>query len=657
MQDPKARYEELKKELAYHNRKYYEEDAPELEDDEYDRLYREYRELETRHPEWITEDSPSQKIGGSALNTFSPVHHTVPMESLQDVFSEEELYEFDRRIKDAVGSVVYSVEPKIDGLSVSLEYEDGRFIRGSTRGDGVTGEDVTQNLRTIRSIPERLIDPIPYLEVRGEVYMPHDSFLKLHRSQVEAGLNPPKNPRNAAAGSLRQKDPKITAQRGLDIFLFNIQQMQGNTVASHIESLEYLKKQGLQVLPFFTSCRSMEEAVKEVRRIGTLRGTLPFDIDGAVIKVDSLDLRHEMGSTAKYPKWAVAYKYPPEEKETELLDIEVRVGRTGVLTPTAVFRPVELAGTTVTRAVLHNEDFLKKLDLRIGDTVVVRKAGEIIPEIVRVKTHSNNPAYTLPRECPSCSAKVVREEGEAALRCVNPSCPAQLLRNLIHFASRDAMDIEGLGDVLTEQLVSTGLIHTPADLYRLTVQDLEQLDRMGQKSAQNLIDAIEKSKENDLWRLVFGLGIRLIGAKAAKLLTDHFPSIEALEQADRDTLSAIDGIGPRMAESVCDFFSLSETKELLRQFQSLGLNMTAQTKQQGTLFSGMTFVLTGTLPTLTRNEATAKIEEHGGKVSSSVSKKTTYVIAGSEAGSKLDKANRLGIPVLTESQFLDLLHE
>ncbi len=653
----KARYKELCELALYYNKRYYEDDDPAVTDYEYDMLMLEIKHYEHENPELVTADSPTQKVGGVALNTFEAVEHTVRMESLQDVFSEDELIAFDTRVREAVGEVSYSDEPKIDGLSVSLEYRDGAFERGSTRGDGNTGEDVSANLLTIRNVPKRIATDLPLLEVRGEVYMPRKSFDRLMEQQLAEGGKLPKNPRNAAAGSLRQKNPRIAAERGLDIFLFNIQQGEGLNIDSHIDSLNYLKSIGLNVLPFYKRCENIEQAIDEVRRIGQLRGQLDFDIDGAVIKVDSLPLRGKMGSTAKYPKWAVAYKYPPEEKATKLLDIEITVGRTGAVTPTAIFEPVQLAGTTVSRATLHNQDVINQLGVNTGDVVVVRKAGEIIPEIVSVQVKNSQQPFQLPMECPSCGAKLVRQEDEAVLRCVNPLCPALKIRSLIHFASRDAMDIEGLGEALVEQLSVAGVLSTAADIYTMTADDVSSLDRSGERSAQNLIAAIEKSKDNDLWRLIFGLGIRLIGAKAARLLEENFDSLEQIMCATKEQLIAIDGIGETMADSIIDYFAQPDSRSLINHLASSGLNTQSRRKgATGGNLSGRTFVLTGTLPTMGRSEATALIEAAGGKVSSSVSKKTDYVVAGEEAGSKLVKAQQLGVSVITEQQLIAMIN-
>ena len=653
--DAKKRIAELTELLKYHNARYYEDDSPEISDYEYDMLGRELRALEAEFPELLSSDSPTQRVGGAADRLFTPVKHAVKMESLLDAFSFEELEAFDKRVADSVGDVSYSVEPKIDGLSVSLEYSEGRFVRGSTRGDGETGEDVTANLLTVDSIPKE----IPFdgeLEVRGEVYMSRESFEALVKRQELLGEQPAKNPRNAAAGSLRQKNSKITAERKLDIFVFNVQRIEWNELSSHIESLNFLKKLGFSVLPTYKSCESIGEVIDEIKRIGDSRGDLPFDIDGAVVKVDTFALRDEMGSTAKYPKWAIAYKYPPEEKPTKLLSIEINVGRTGALTPTAVFEPIQLAGTTVSRAVLHNEDFIKEKGICLGDTIIVRKAGDIIPEVVSVGAHAETAIpFLMPHICPSCGGPVFREEGEAVLRCTNAECPAQMLRHLIHFTSRDAMDIEGLGPAVLEQLTEAELIKDITDLYELKIEDISSLDRMGEKSARNLISALHKSNENPLSRLVFALGIRHIGQKAAKLACDRFKTVDALFDATKEDFEAIDGFGSILAESIFEFFSLDSTKEMIDKLKNLGLNMTEPDNTIDNRFEGMTFVLTGTLPTYSRQEASEIIERYGGKTSSSVSKKTTYVLSGEASGSKLDKANALGIPVIDEAQFNDMI--
>lgn len=656
-QNAKLRAEQLRKELIYHSELYYNNDAPEIDDYSYDMLMNELKALEQQFPELITPDSPTQRVGGKASAKFSPVKHEVKMESLQDAFSYEELYAFDSRVRSAVNEkILYSIEPKIDGLSVSLEYKNGVFVRGSTRGDGETGEDITENLLTIKNVPKKLSGFNGDIEVRGEVYMPHSSFMEFVKTQELAGQPVPKNPRNAAAGSLRQKDAKITAKRKLDIFVFNIQKIDKASFNGHKESLDFIKSLGFNVLPSYKQVSNIASAIEEIENIGERRGLLGFDIDGAVIKVDSFTQRKKLGSTSKFPRWAIAYKYPPEEKETTLLDIEINVGRTGALTPTAIFEPVHLAGTTVSRAVLHNEDFIKEKGISIGDTILVRKAGEIIPEVVSVSKHNAlNPPYSMPTICPSCGAKVSRDPAEAVIRCTNAECPAQLLRNLIHFVSRDAMDLEGLGPSVIEQLVDAGYISTPADLYKLTKEDLLKLDRKGEKSADNILLAVEKSRSAPLDRFVFGLGIRHIGAKAAKLLSASFESIDEIIEADKEQLSAIDGFGEIMADSVCNFFSLPQNLELVRQFKEQGIDPKADNQIIDNRFAGLTFVLTGTLPTYTRTEASEIIERLGGKTSSSVSKKTSYVLAGEEAGSKLTKANQLGVPVITEEQFNEMI--
>ena len=650
--------EELRKKLNYHAKKYYEEDNPEITDYEYDMMLRELEGIELAYPELVTEDSPTQRVGGAALNKFTPVTHEVPMESLHDSFSEEELFDFDRKVREVVPKVSYVVEPKFDGLSVSLEYRNGIFVRGSTRGDGSVGEDVTENLRTIKTIPKKLTRAVPFLEVRGEVYMSNESFLKLLERQELNEEKPFKNPRNAAAGSLRQKDSRITAQRELDIYVFNIQQIEGVALNTHKESLDYLTELGFHTPPFYNCYDDMDDVVKEIQRIGKQRGGFSFPVDGAVIKVNAFHDRELIGSTSKFPKWAEAFKYPPEEKETALLDIEINVGRTGVLTPTGLFEPVLLAGTTVSRATLHNEDFIKEKDIRIGDTVVLRKAGEIIPEVVSVKAHKpDSKPYQMPEHCPSCGSKVQREPGEAALRCDNTQCPAQLLRHLIHFVSRDAMDMEGLGPAVLEQLVAHQLVSSPVDLYSLNKEALVDLERMGEKSAENLLNAVEKSKGNDFYRFIYALGIRHIGLRAAKLLTQRFPTIDQILKATPEEIAAIDGFGQIMAESAAYYFSLPETRTLIDSFRTKGVNLESFEKEESKdlRFSGKTFVLTGALPTYTRAEAGKMIEDRGGKVSSSVSKKTNYVVAGEEAGGKLTKAQQLGVAILDEAGLLSLL--
>ena len=654
----KQTIDQLTELVLYHSRRYYDQDAPEIEDYEYDKLLHQLMDLEESYPQFAHADSPTKRIVGQVKNTFEPVEHKVQMGSLQDVFTPEEVYAFHERIKEVVADPVYVVEPKIDGLSVSLEYRDGIFVRGSTRGDGFVGEDVTLNVKTIQSIPKKLLEPLPFLEVRGEVYMSEERFQKLTEEQEIREEKPFKNPRNAAAGSLRQKDPAIAAQRGLDIFVFNVQQIEGKILTSHKESLDFLQQQGFPVSPSYQAFSSIEAVMGEIQRIGENRENYSFGIDGAVVKVDSFAQRERLGSTAKYPKWAIAYKYPPEQKPTVLLDIQVKVGRTGALTPTAVFEPITLAGTTVSRAVLHNQAFIDEKQIAIGDTILVRKAGDIIPEVIGVVSHAQeNPVYQIPDICPACGSPVFFEGGQAAKRCQNSDCPAQLLRNLIHFASRDAMDIDGLGPSIVENLVSAGLVKSPADLYDITLEEVSVLDRIAEKSGSNLLTAIEKSKQNDLSRLLFALGIRGIGQKAAKLLAARFMDIEHLFSASEEDISSIDGFGGIMARAVVEYFSLDATRGLIDRLQKAGVNTRSKDRPTSDRLAGLSFVLTGTLPHMTRSEAGARIERLGGKVSSSVSKKTSYVVAGEEAGSKLAKAQGLGIPILDEAALLALLED
>ena len=656
LEQARKRAEELRAVIERNNRLYYDQDAPELEDFEYDQLTRELKEIEKTFPELVTASSPTQHVGGTASTKFAKVAHAVKMESLQDAFSYEELREFDARVREADVSPEYVVEAKIDGLSVSLEYENGVFVRGSTRGDGVVGEDVTENLATIRDIPHTLQGAPEFLEVRGEVYMPHAAFLALREQQELEDKTPFKNPRNAAAGSLRQKDAKITAYRGLSIFVFNLQRVQGRVFSRHSETLDYIKSLGFPVSPRYNVYHSIEDAIAEIQRIGEMRGTLEFDIDGAVIKVNDLAARSALGSTNKFPRWAIAFKYPPEVKESVVRDIEVTVGRTGVLTPTAVFDPIFLAGTSVARANLHNGDIIGSLDVRIGDTIQVRKAGDIIPEVIGVARHGEGTVpYRMPDRCPSCGAPVVHLEDEAALRCVNPECPAQALRNLIHFASRNAMAIDGLGEAVARQLIDKGLVHTVADLYTLTREQILTLDKFKAKSAGNLLAAIENSRKNNLDKLVFGLGIRNIGDKAAALLAEHFGSMEKLRQASAEQVSSIDGFGGVMAQSVVEFFAKEGTGDLLEHLAQAGVNMEWHGEKKGTALAGKTVVVTGTLPTLSRQEAEALIVRNGGKASGSVSGRTAYVLAGEAAGSKLTKAQTLGIPVIDEAEFFRII--
>lgn len=655
MTEIEKKIEELRKTLRYHSDRYYNDDAPEIEDYEYDMMMRELKELEEKYPEYDAPDSPTKKVGGVADNSFESVAHSVRMESLQDAFSKDELREFSNRVEDTVSDVNYVVEPKIDGLSVSLEYRDGVFLRGSTRGNGDVGEDVSGNLRVIHNIPLKLNKSIPYIEVRGEVYMPKKSFERVVDRQIINGEKPFKNPRNAAAGSLRQKDSSVAASRGLDIFVFNIQQIEGVELNSHKESLDFIKELGFNTIPTYKKVDNIEDAIAEIDRIGEARGSLEYDIDGAVIKVDDFSQRDILGSTAKYPKWAIAFKYPPEEKQTKLLDIEIAVGRTGVLTPTAILESVHLAGTTVSRATLHNQDFINEKGIAIGDVVTVRKAGDIIPEVLCVNEHNSNSVFKFPDVCPSCGEKVYRDEDEAAIRCINPECPAQLLRNLIHFCSRDAMDIEGLGPAIIETFVNEGLIAKTYDIYNLDFNKILSLEGFKETSANNIINSVNNSKNNDLSKLIFALGIRHIGAKAGKLLADYFKDIDLVMNASVDDILQIDGFGKIMAESVVEFFSSDSTKELIAKLKEAGVNMKSTNVVEDTRFSGMTFVLTGTLPTLKRAEASKIIESFGGKTSSSVSKKTTYVLAGEEAGSKLDKANKLGVQVISEEEFKEMI--
>lgn len=654
----KSEYEQLCKQAEQHNFNYYVLDDPTIEDDEYDRLMRRIKEIEAENPEIVSESSPTQHVGGYAINTFEKVTHEVQMGSLQDVFSKGELYEFDERVKKAVGKAVYCVEPKIDGLSVSLEYKDGIFTRGSTRGDGFVGEDITKNLKTIKSIPMVLREKIPFIEVRGEVYMPKADFEKLVRKQLENDEQPAKNPRNAAAGSLRQKDSRVTASRGLDIFVFNLQRIEGRELTCHSESLDYMKSLGFNVIDGYKTFDYIEDAVSRIMEIGENRQSYSYDIDGAVIKVDDFELRNELGSTAKVPKWAVAFKYPPEEKETKLLDIEINVGRTGALTPVAVFEPVWLAGTTVSRAVLHNQDYIDSKDIRIGDIIAVRKAGDIIPEVVRSVSHAeNSEPFVIPHICPVCHGKAERAEDEAVIRCVNIDCPAQLLKNIEHFASRPAMNIDGLGEAVVKQLVENRLISTVADLYSLQQQDLEMLPGFAKVSASKLIANIENSKTNSPDRLLFALGIKGIGQKNAQLLMKHFGSIEKLSETSSEEISAVENFGDILANNIFTALHEPHMTELIERLKSYGVNTVYQSDVKSDKLAGLTFVITGTLPDMTRDEAKTLIEQNGGKCSGSVSKKTSYVLAGEEAGSKLTKAQQLGVTVISQQQLIEMIGE
>ena len=656
--DSLQQIQKLREELNQHNYQYYVLDQPTISDFEYDRMLRQLEELEQAHPEWITPDSPTQRVGGKALDSFAQVTHRVPLQSLQDVFSPEELLDFHRRISQRE-PVEYVLEPKVDGLSVALEYENGVFVRGATRGDGMVGEDVTENLRTIRSIPMVLEGAPESLIVRGEVYMPRKTFERLNQEREMRGEQLFANPRNAAAGSMRQLDPKVAAARGLDILIFNIQDVKGVSFTTDSESLDYLRGLRFKVIDYVKSS-DIQEIQKNIQKLGDEREKYPFDIDGAVVKVNNLTDRIALGETAKFPRWAAAYKYPPEQKESVVRDIVVQVGRTGVLTPKAVVDPVRLAGTTVTNATLHNQDFITEKDIRIGDTVVVQKAGEIIPEIVSVVTSKRPPdtvPYQLPQQCPVCGAPVVRDEDGAHVRCTGAECPAQLLRNLTHFASRDAMDIEGLGPAVVEALVQAGLVRTPADLYTLQQEQVAELERMGQKSAENLLSAIERSKANDLSKLLFAFGIRQVGQKAAKVLAARFGSLEALAQASVEELTAIDDIGPITAQYLTQWFASPQSQHLMHSLAQAGVNTLSTAAPVGDRLAGLTFVLTGELSHNSRKEAGAMLEALGAKVSGSVSKKTSCVIAGEAAGSKLRKANELGLPVLDEEQFLQLVSE
>lgn len=655
MENIKDKIDSLRKTLRYHSDRYYNDDAPEIEDYEYDMMMRQLKQLEEEYPEYDAPDSPTKRVGGRADNSFESVEHTVRMESLQDAFSKEEIFDFDNRVKNSGINAHYVVEPKIDGLSVSLEYVNGVFSRGSTRGDGNIGEDVSANLKVIHNIPLKLNHALPYIEVRGEVYMPKKSFEKVVDRQLINGEKPFKNPRNAAAGSLRQKDSAVAATRGLDIFVFNIQQIEGKELNSHKESLDYLKELGFNTIPFYERVDDIQTAFSKVSQIGEKRGELEYDIDGAVIKVDDFSQRELLGSTAKYPKWAVAFKYPPEEKQTEILDIEITVGRTGKLTPTAILQSVHLAGTTVSRATLYNQDFINEKGINVGDIVTVRKAGDIIPEVLCLNEKRSNGNFVFPTECPSCHQKVVREEGEADIRCINPECSAQLLRNLIHYCSRDAMDIEGLGPSIIETFVNEGMINNVSDIYHLDKDKIASLDGFKETSANNIIASVEKSKNNDLGKLIFALGIRHIGAKAGKILADEFKNMDNIINASKEAISDIDGFGDVMAQAVYDFFSTDGARELIDELKSVGVNMLSKTEIKDNRFEGKTFVLTGTLPTYKRSEAAKIIESYGGKTSSSVSKKTSYVLSGEASGSKLDKANQLGIPVIDENEFNEMI--
>ena len=668
----KQRITELKELLNDYSYKYYVLDKPEISDFEYDALYRELVELESKHPELITPDSPTQRVGGEVLDGFEKFTHNVPLQSLDNVFNEGEVYHFCKKIQDSFPGeeVEFVVEKKIDGLSVALTYEDGIFTIGATRGDGITGENVTANVKTVMSVPLKLNNPVNRLVVRGEIYMPKSSFMKLNEEQDLKGLQTFANPRNAAAGSLRQLDPKIVAQRNLDIFVFNMQEISadGAQINSHSEALEYLKAQGFKVSSMYRVCKTPAEVWAAIQEIGAQRDSLEYDIDGAVIKTNNFKQRENLGSTSKFPRWATAYKYPPEKKFTRLLDIEVKVGRTGVLTPLAILEPVFLAGSTISKATLHNVDYIKERDIKMGDMVQIMKAGDVIPAVVTIdKSARENEIdverrdFIMPQNCPVCGGVVAREKDEAAYRCMNSECPAKAYRGLVHFTSKDAMNIEGLGPAVIKVLCDEGLVTKISDIYRLKNhrERLINLDGMGEKSVDNLLMSIENTKSNELYRLIFGLGIRQIGAAASKLLAKHFKSMESIMNADSESLENLEDFGKITAECVREFFTDSKNIELIAELKELGLNMEyvspTAAGESGTSFEGLIFVLTGTLPTLKRSDAQKLIEDRGGKCSSSVSAKTNYVLAGEEAGSKLEKAVKLGIKIISEEEFKEML--
>lgn len=651
---------ELIDKLEYYSKKYYVDDNPEISDFEYDMLMRKLKSLEEKYPEYRFDFSPSFRVGGEALSSFSQAVHQVPMNSLQDAFSYDEIYDFFERIEKDYKDIYFTVEPKIDGLSVALEYKDGKFVKGATRGNGEIGEDVTLNLKTVKSIPLVLKKDIRHLIVRGEVYMPKNSFEKLNKEREETEEPLFANPRNAAAGSLRQLDSKIAAKRDLDIFCFNVQLIEGEKLSSHKESLDFLRELGFKVIPFYNRFNKINDIINELERVGDIRNRLPFEIDGAVIKVDDFSLRDEIGELSKYPRWAIAYKYPPEQKETKLVDIIVQVGRTGVLTPNAVLEPVNVAGSVVSRATLHNQDFILDKDIRIGDNVIIQKAGDIIPEVVKVvksKRHGQERKFIMPDKCPACGEDVVKYENEVAVRCINFNCPAQIARGIIHFASRPCMDIEGMGTSTVYSLIDNQIIKNIADIYFIKKEQIADLERMGEKSSENLINAINKSKENPLYRLIFGLGIRNIGEKASKALEKRFGDIDNIISASFEEISEIEDFGDVMAQSVVEFFKNSDNLVLIDRLKQAGVNTksnNAETKDNR--FSGKTFVLTGTLTQFTREQASKIIEDFGGKTASSVSKKTSYVLFGEKAGSKLEKARSLGVSVITEQQFKDMIN-
>lgn len=663
-EEAKKRIKELKDITSYHAKKYYDEDEPEISDFEYDMLMLELRNLEKEHPDLITADSLTQHVGGTVKEGFEKVEHEVPLQSLQDIFNFDELYAFDERVKKTLENneenIKYIVETKIDGLSVSLEYKDGIFVRGATRGNGLVGEDITENLKTIKHIPKKLKEKID-ITVRGEVFIGKQEFEKMNQEREENEEPLFANARNAAAGSIRQLDSKIASSRPLDIYIFNVQKSDTKKFTSHIESLEYLEKIGFNVNPVKVLCNNIPEAIEEINKIGDNRDELTFGIDGAVIKVDDLKMREILGSNYKTPKWAIAYKYPPEQKETILKDITFQVGRTGAITPMAILEPVKVAGSTISKTTLHNEDFIKEKDLRVGDTIVIQKAGDVIPEVVKVlkeKRSGTEKVFLMPTKCPVCGADAVREEGEAAVRCIGVECPAKQYRNILHFASREAMNIKGLGDSIIEELLNRNLISNIADIYNLKLEDIASLKKNGQKFAQNLLEAINESKSNELYRLINGLGIRHIGAKAAKQLAKKYKNMENLQNASLESLINIDDMGEIMAESVFEFFGQDQSKDLIQKLKDAGLNMNSEEASNGDgRFDGMIFVLTGGLENYSRKEAEEIIENFGGKTSSSVSKKTTYVLAGEDGGSKLTKAQNLGITIITEEEFLNMIRE
>ena len=661
--EAKERIEELRKTINYHSKKYYDEDKPEITDYEYDMLMNELKKLEKENPQYITKDSPTQKVGGHAKEDFKKVTHEVPLQSLQDIFSFDELYDFDKRIKEkadeyGIKEVNYCVETKIDGLSAALEYVDGKFVRGATRGNGLVGEDVTENLKTIKTIPQELSEKIN-ITVRGEVFISKKDFEEMNQEREENEEETFANARNAAAGSLRQLDSNITKNRPLDIYIFNVQKIEGKEFNSHYEELEYLRKLGFNVNPVLIPCKDTEEVIKAIQKIGEDRENLTFGIDGAVVKVDDLNLRKIMGTTSKVPKWAIAYKYPPERKETILKDITFQVGRTGVITPMAILEPVKVAGSTISKTTLHNEDFVKEKGLKIGDRVIIQKAGDVIPEIVEAvvsKRTGEEKDFEMPKVCPVCGAEAVREEGEAAVRCTGIECPAKLYRNLVHFVSREAMNIDGLGENIIGVLLEKKMISNIADIYDLKFEDIASLKKNGKKFAQNLIDSINASKENDLYRLITAFGIRHVGVKAAKILAKTYNNIDNLAEADVENLSQVEDIGPIVANSIREFFEQEQTKDLISRLKQAGVN-TQRLKEddEDERFTGKTFVLTGSLENFSREEASNIIEKFGGKTSSSVSKKTSYVLAGEDAGSKLTKAQNLGVTIITEQEFADMI--